>query len=339
MAYNTKPIVTDVDGNPISQYYNPETDSYEPVVGSGGGNAVVLYNKDGTENNSLSLIPILDKLSQLTGTVIDEETRKSNELQRIEFYNQLQQMLANGELKGEKGDKGDTGIGLNFLWQGTSLGVKLETDIEYIFVDLRGPQGPPGGIDNLTSQHIEDALGYIPANETDLENLAGEGRTVETVKQNYDNISTLQQEVDNIKNGMSGLQGNDMAARLEIMDIKLKLDEMQVVDYLNKTGIGFFDLFNDDSNIDTTNTTATINTTETDVIFAGSKILKMKPETFDSFNSLELAIYDRERETLKVDAAVSNNNKIQVTILPGSVNAGDRFYYKGETYTVMGVSE
>ena len=23
MAYNTKPIVTDKDGNPISQYYNP----------------------------------------------------------------------------------------------------------------------------------------------------------------------------------------------------------------------------------------------------------------------------------------------------------------------------
>ncbi len=78
MAYNTKPIVKDVEGNPISQYYNPATDQYEPVEGSHGANKVLV------ENNDLSLIPILDKLSQLTGTVIDEETRKTNELGRID---------------------------------------------------------------------------------------------------------------------------------------------------------------------------------------------------------------------------------------------------------------
>lgn len=96
MAYNTKPIVTDKDGNPISQYYNSTIDQYEPVEGAGGGNKVVLYNEDGTENNSLSLQPILDKLSQLTGTVIDEETRKANEItrednevNRIALYNDL----------------------------------------------------------------------------------------------------------------------------------------------------------------------------------------------------------------------------------------------------------
>ncbi len=71
MAYNTKSIVTDKDGNPISQYYNPDTDSYEPVEGSHGANKVMVGNND------LSLI--LDKLSQLTGTIIDEEIRKSNE--------------------------------------------------------------------------------------------------------------------------------------------------------------------------------------------------------------------------------------------------------------------
>lgn len=165
MAYNTREIVTDVSGNPVSQYYNPDTDQYEPVKGSGGGNRVVLYNEDGTENNELSLIPILEKLSQLTGTVIDEETRKSNELQRILFYNQLQQMLADGELKG---DKGDTGIGLEFDWQGTSLGVRLQGETEYIYIDLRGPKGDKGdtgNMENLNAQHIEDALGYIPTDE------------------------------------------------------------------------------------------------------------------------------------------------------------------------------
>lgn len=94
MAYNTKPIVTDKDGNPISQYYNPTTDQYEPVEGANGANKVVLYNADGTENNSLSLIPILEKLSQLTGTVIDEEVRKSNEQTR-QSNEQLRKQLYN----------------------------------------------------------------------------------------------------------------------------------------------------------------------------------------------------------------------------------------------------
>lgn len=90
MAYNTKPIVTDKDGNPISQYFNPITDEYEEVTGANGANKVLI------ENNDLSLLPILDKLSQLTGTVIDEETRKSNEVtrqdneqNRVQLYNDL----------------------------------------------------------------------------------------------------------------------------------------------------------------------------------------------------------------------------------------------------------
>ena len=99
MAYNTKPIKTDKDGNPISQYYNPNTDEYEPVQGAAGGNKVILYNEDGTPNNSLSLGEILDKLDQLKGTVIDEETRKQNEQtrqqneqQRIDLYNTLKDL-------------------------------------------------------------------------------------------------------------------------------------------------------------------------------------------------------------------------------------------------------
>lgn len=96
MAYNTKPIVTDKDGNPISQYYNPNLDQYEAVEGSNGANKVIVYKSDGTENTDISLLPILEKLNQLTGTIIDEETRKSNEIvrqdneiDRVELYNEL----------------------------------------------------------------------------------------------------------------------------------------------------------------------------------------------------------------------------------------------------------
>jgi hypothetical protein len=40
MAYNTKEILYDKDGNPIPQYYNPTADAYEPSQGASGKLAV-----------------------------------------------------------------------------------------------------------------------------------------------------------------------------------------------------------------------------------------------------------------------------------------------------------
>ncbi|HHX11547.1 MAG TPA: hypothetical protein GX731_01900, partial [Clostridiales bacterium] len=214
MAYNTKPIVTDKDGNPISQYYNKELDQYEPVEGSGGGNKVVLYNADGTENNELSLISILDKLSQLTGTVIDEETRKSNELQRIALYNQISQMLANGDLKG---DKGDIGLGLKYDWNGTSLGVRVEGEDNYIYVDLKGPKGDKGDtgeIENLNAQHIEDALGYVPADEDIVGMLAN--LTTDEKANLVSAINEVKTQSNHIATNKLDKTGGTISANLEV---------------------------------------------------------------------------------------------------------------------------
>lgn len=41
MAHNTKSIVTDVNNKPIPQYYNPSTDSYEPIYGRDGANSFI----------------------------------------------------------------------------------------------------------------------------------------------------------------------------------------------------------------------------------------------------------------------------------------------------------
>lgn len=41
MPYNTKSIVTDVNSKPVPQYYNPSTDSYEPIHGSYGANSFI----------------------------------------------------------------------------------------------------------------------------------------------------------------------------------------------------------------------------------------------------------------------------------------------------------
>lgn len=50
----------------------------------------------------------------------------------------------NEVLDGNDGEDGEDGIGLQFMWQGTSLGIKRENDSEYQFVDLQGIQGNPG---------------------------------------------------------------------------------------------------------------------------------------------------------------------------------------------------
>lgn len=137
--------------------------------------------------------------------------------------------------------------------------------------------------------------------------------------------------------GQTGTLGaNDAAARREIIDMKIKLDEMNVAEFLNKTGIGFFDIFEDTSYIDTANTTATV--ASGDATFVGSKVLQMKQQTYEGFTEVELAIYDMERTLFTVDVAVNNSSTINMNITPGSRAVGEKFWYNGEIYTITGVT-
>lgn len=144
------------------------------------------------------------------------------------------------------------------------------------------------------------------------------------------NLSNLSVTVANMKT-------NDIEARREIFDIKMKLDEMEVVDYLNKTGIGFFDLFRDTNSINLPYTTALIQAG--DVIFSGAKVLQMKQELFSNFTDLELALYDLEREEFEVDVAVNNSKTISMDVTPGTRSTGEKFWYNGQIYTIANVVE
>lgn len=160
-------------------------------------------------------------------------------------------------------------------------------------------------------------------------------------------IDDLQQDLTSHKNDyvalvdrVNNLNANDIQARREILDIKLKLDEQQVIEFLNKTGIGFYDLFEGTENIDMLNTTATVDTAATDIEFNGQQTLKMKPQIFDNFNTLELALYYKgELKTLEMENNVSNSAQIDMMISPGSIAVGEKYYYNGEVYTVIGVQE
>lgn len=179
----------------------------------------------------------------------------------------------------------------------------------------------------------EDHTHSLPAYPDLAGHVAAEGLHTTTEKQTEWNKNTT--DIVLLQQQSGTLGANDAAVRREVLDIKLKLDEMNVVEYLNKTGIGFFDLFEDSTNIDTANTTAVM--TSTDVTFTGAQVLQMKSQNFSDFTNVELAIYDLLREKFMVTVAVSNSPTISMNITPGSRTIGEKFYHNGEVYTITNV--
>lgn len=159
----------------------------------------------------------------------------------------------------------------------------------------------------------------------------------------YDWFTSLQAIFDasaqgNLLNEINKIDKKTMQNRTEISDVKVKLSENNVINFLNKTGIGFYDLFDSLNYIDDFMTTANVDIVANNVKFIDTKLLKMKNETFENFNNLELNIYDSGRITMDA-MANSINNKLKVLVTPGSIAPGDRFYYKGEVYTVSSIAE
>ena len=59
------------------------------------------------------------------------------------------------------------GKSMEYLWQGTSLGIRIEGDSEYTFVDLKGDKGEPGAIkmvivNQLPSTGADDTIYLVP---------------------------------------------------------------------------------------------------------------------------------------------------------------------------------
>lgn len=216
---------------------------------------------------------------------------------------------------------------------------------------LRNDIGIMGELTTTDKLSLVNAINEVNAKEVDLtpiensiSSLAGEGRTTETVKGNADAIAAHQADnttahgIDGILSKLNNLNANDSEVRKELLDLKLKLDEKDVIDFISsKSGIGFYDLFTNNDYVDTANTTATI--ANTNVTFQGSKVLKMKPQNFDNFSKLELAVYDKNREKIAADESSTNSITIKSTIGIGSMTAGDELFYKGVTYTVQSVAE
>ena len=102
-------------------------------------------------------------LNQLQTELDQLELRLVSEYTNTE---QLNDILANGI----KGDKGDPGEGLTYNWNGTALGVKLASEPNFIYTDLKGDPG------DVSTEQLEEALTDYPTLEyleevkTELEN-------------------------------------------------------------------------------------------------------------------------------------------------------------------------
>ncbi|OZV10804.1 hypothetical protein CIW83_18475 [Tissierella sp. P1] len=70
MAYNTKSIIKDVNGKPVPQYWNTETQRYEVIESENGMLRVIMVDSQGNEIQSQSLVDqISNKLDELIQVV------------------------------------------------------------------------------------------------------------------------------------------------------------------------------------------------------------------------------------------------------------------------------
>ncbi|NFB30010.1 DUF2479 domain-containing protein [Clostridium botulinum] len=92
--------------------------------------------------------------------------------------------------------------------------------------------------------------------------------------------------VTDINNKFNTLNANDQHAREEIIDIKLKLKEKLAVDFINKSGIGFFDTFETDGYIESS--TATWNKSDTTVDFGSPETEQLVYQAVENSDTIEL---------------------------------------------------
>ena len=110
-----------------------------------------------------------DKLDEVDDTV----SQKISEMdQKITITKQDGTTESEDILDGEDGTDGENGIGLQYDWSGTSLGVKREDEALFTYVNLEGKKGDPGVINLLIVNELplvgrEDTLYFVPKTDTE----------------------------------------------------------------------------------------------------------------------------------------------------------------------------
>jgi hypothetical protein len=75
-------------------------------------------------------------------TILDKNNNILPQRATLKFTNST--VTDDGEVTIVEGVKGDKGESLQFVWDGTRLGIKREDELVYSYSNLEGPQGPQG---------------------------------------------------------------------------------------------------------------------------------------------------------------------------------------------------
>ena len=92
----------------------------------------------------------------------------------------------------------EDGMGLNYRWQGTSLGIKREDETEYQYVNLQGAKGEPGAIkmvivNVLPATGSDDTIYLVPNTDPETQNNYDE---YVYVNGQWEKLGGIQVEVD-----------------------------------------------------------------------------------------------------------------------------------------------
>lgn len=131
---------------------------------------------------------------------------------------------------------------------------------KWLLIAAKGSDGVGG--DMFKNIYDTNDNGIVDKSET-----ITDGTNVYTATNIKNQFDSFESGLSDMTNRINSLNTNDVQARQEIIDIKLKLKEQQSIDFINKTGIGYYDLFKDKTGIYEPNTTATIDTPNHKIVF------------------------------------------------------------------------
>ncbi|EDK33945.1 phage tail protein [Clostridium kluyveri] len=131
-----------------------------------------------------------------------------------------------------------------------SASVTLKIDPTVTFATQEDIQELRNQIQNISFPvtKVNEKTGNVVLKASDIK--TDDGTTLEEVNSNFkSHEADNETEFSNLNARINNLNTNDIQVRNEIMDVKLKLKEQTAIDFVNKTGVGFYDTFADNSNI------------------------------------------------------------------------------------------
>ena len=155
--------------------YNPSPDYFDSWVGS-------LKDADNSEPITPSEMEQFEQelqngLNDITTAIenaerLDVDVSKVGNKTTVTITKQDGSTDSEDILDGEDGTDGENGIGLQYDWLGTSLGVKREDEALFTYVNLEGKKGDPGAINLLIVNELplvgsEDTLYFVPKEDTE----------------------------------------------------------------------------------------------------------------------------------------------------------------------------